>query len=227
MEAAAITTALKGSRRLILVLAAVVLVLVALGLLHRMIDIPELHRRAEGVNGVLVFALITVLPLAGFPVSVVHAVAGIRFGFGLGMMLVAVSIVLQLLASYALVKALPGFFNRRLASLRGRLPKATHHSLTLFTLLVPGVPYFAKNYVLPLAGVPLGIFLLWSVPLHIARSVIGVVFGDLSDNLTPGRIAGFVAYAAAITLACLWSFRRLQQRMQDPPPGAGGRTRPA
>lgn len=211
-------------RRIVLVAAAVI-GLIALVLVYRMIDMAALHQRAEGINGGLVFALMTVLPLAGFPVSVAHAVAGVRFGFGPGLALVAASIVLQLLTSYALVKAMPKLFARRLKPLQQRLPKGAHASVTQFTMLLPGVPFFAQNYVLPLVGVPLGIYLQWSIPIHIAKSAIGVVFGDMSDDLTPLRIAGFATYAIAITLACTWAFRRLQKRMQVTPPKARVRKR--
>src|SRR5687768_13498384 len=91
----------KVTRRRLVIFGAVIVALVGLVLLYRQIDMVALHQRAQGVNGVLVFALVTVLPLFGFPQSVAHAVAGVRFGFGPGLALVAVSIVLQLLASYA------------------------------------------------------------------------------------------------------------------------------
>lgn len=210
--------------RMVVKLVVAVLAIAALSLLYRQIDVAALHRRAEAINGIWVFVLMTVLPLVGFPVSVTHAVAGVRFGLGLGWALVAVSIVLQLLASYALVKSLPDFFSHRFERVRQRLPHTAHVPLTLFTLLLPGVPYFAKNYVLPLAGVPLRTYLLWSAPIHIARSIVGILFGDMSDHLTPARVTGFVIYALAITATCAWAFRRLQAQVQAPPPAAGDRT---
>lgn len=208
-------------RQAIIKLALVGLALAGVAWLWSRIDVAEIHRRAEGINGVTVFFLITVLPLVGFPVSVAHAVAGVRFGLLPGWPLVALSIVLQLLASYALVKGLPAFFSHRFEGIRQRLPHTAHVPLTLFTLLLPGVPYFAKNYVLPLAGVPLRTFLLWSAPIHIARSLVGIAFGDMSDHLTPLRVTGFALYTTALVLTCAWAFRRLQARIQDPPPAAG------
>jgi uncharacterized membrane protein YdjX (TVP38/TMEM64 family) len=99
--------------------------------------------------------------------------------------------------------------------------------VTQFTMLLPGVPYFAQNYVLPVIGVPLGTYMLWSVPIHIVRSIVGIAFGDMSDDLSPLHIAGFVAYFVVITVACTWAFRRLQARMKGPQPKAGGRKRRA
>lgn len=48
----------------------------------RYIEVDAVHAFADRQNGALVFALLTVLPLVGFPVSVLHIAAGIRFGFG-------------------------------------------------------------------------------------------------------------------------------------------------
>lgn len=214
-------------RRKLITIALVVLGCVAVTLLYRQIDVAAVHRRAEEINGVLVFALMTLLPLVGFPVSILHAVAGVRFGLPLGIPLVALSIVLQMLLSYAIVQLAPGFFARRLEPIRRRLPKAAHTPLTQFTMLLPGVPYFAQNYVLPLAGVPLGTYLLWGVPIHIARSIVGIAFGDMSDDLTPARLTGFAVYFVVVTAGCAWTFRRLQARMKDQRPKAGGRKRAA
>lgn len=210
-------------RRKILTFIGVVVACVALALVYRQIDVEALHARAREINGFLVFVLITVLPLFGFPVSVCHAVAGVRFGLGFGLLWVSASIVLQLLASYALVKIAPSFFARHMERYRKRLPKAAHAPLTQFTMLLPAVPYFAQNYVLPLVGVPLGTYLGWGALIHIVKSIIGILFGEMSDDLTPGRIAIFVGYAIAITLTTAWAFRRLQARIRDQQSAVGGR----
>jgi uncharacterized membrane protein YdjX (TVP38/TMEM64 family) len=186
-------------------------------LLYRIIDVQALHDQAQRMNGPSVFAAMVVLPLLGFPTSVLHAVAGVRFGVGPGLALAVSSIVLQLLISFAVVKMAPSFFERWTAPLRKRLPKTTHTPLTQFVLLLPGTPYFMQLYVLPLCGVPFRTYILWSLPLHGMRSIIGVVFGHESADLTPPKIAGFVVYSIFIGLTCAWSFRRLQRRMKDQP----------
>lgn len=197
--------------------ALAVLLCVGVAVLSSKIDVHDVHERTAQMNGAVVFILIVLLPLFGFPVTVMHMLAGIRWGTGMGLALVAASILLQLLASYGLVHVFRPLFEKRLAPLRKRLPKTAHRNLTLFTMLLPGVPYFAKNYVLPLAGVPLRTYLLWSFPLHVLRSSIGVLFGDASDELNAQRIAAFAAYFVVIALVCTWSFRRLQRQVHDQP----------
>ena len=203
-----------GLTRRRLVLAVILLGgLALLASYFRLTDLPALHHRAAEINGVLIFVLLAVLPLLGCPVSVAEAVAGVRFGLGPGIVVMAATILLHLLASFALVRALPGFFARRFEPLRRRLPPVAHDSLTVFTMLLPGVPYFAQNYVLPLVGIPLGTYLKWSLPIHLAKATVGIVFGHLSDSLTPARLAWFGLYGIVVTGASLLAFRRLQARL--------------
>jgi uncharacterized membrane protein YdjX (TVP38/TMEM64 family) len=190
-----------------------VIVCVGVGLLYRKFDIDTVHAYAERLNGGVAFLLLTVLPLAGCPVTVLHIVIGMRFGVKLGLLLVALSILLQLLASYVLVHFFREKFARRLEPVRKRIPRAAHGSMTLFTMLLPGVPYFAKNYVLPLLGVPFRTYLLICLPIHILRSSVAVIFGDFSDDLTPGRIAGLAVYFATTFFVAWWMFRRLRSQV--------------
>jgi uncharacterized membrane protein YdjX (TVP38/TMEM64 family) len=178
--------------------------------------LAQLHHQAgEFHAGIVILALMT-LPLVGIPVSVMHALAGAKFGWPLGLALVAVSIAVQLVASFLIVRAAPQFFKRRFAWLHERLPKAAHRSLTLFVLLLPGAPYFAQNYVLAGAGVPFGMFFAYAFAIHVARSVVGVIFGEWSGDLTPARAAVFAVYTLGITLACGLAFRRLRAQWHSP-----------
>lgn len=188
-------------------------VCIAAALLSRKIDVDTVHEYAEQLNAGVAFILLTVLPLAGFPITPLHVAVGIRFGTKLGLLLVAASVLLQLLASYALVHLFRDKFARRLAAVRKRIPHTAHSSMCLFTMLLPGVPYFAKNYVLPLLGVPLRTYLAICLPIHVARSGVAIIFGDKSDDLTPGRIAGLSAYYAITLFVSWWMFRRLRSQM--------------
>jgi uncharacterized membrane protein YdjX (TVP38/TMEM64 family) len=96
------------------------------------------------------------------------------------------------------------------------LPRAAHRSLTLFIMLLPGAPYFAQNYVLAGAGVPFRIYFGYAFSIHVARSLVGVIFGEWSGDLTPGRAAIFGAYMIGITLTCGLAFRRLRRQWRSP-----------
>lgn len=185
--------------------------------------LADLHDRAADFNGAAVVAALTVLPLVGVPVSVMHAITGAKFGWAVGLPLVLASILVQMVASYALVRIAPDFFARRFARLRQRLPATTHRSLTLFTILLPGAPYFAQNYLLAVVGVPFRVFLGYCFPIHAGRSLIGILFGEWSGHLTPARGAVFAAYAVGVTVACGLAFRRLRAQLKNQPPAVGGR----
>jgi len=205
----------------------VVPIITGLIILSCTVDIETVHTQADKLNGVVAFLLLTVLPLVGFPVSLLHVTAGIRFGTAWGLTLVATSILLQLLASYGLVHWKKKYFERKFKTLREQIPPAAHGPMTLFTLLLPGVPYFAKNYVLPLAGVPLRTYLLWCLPIHIARAAVAVILGDESDRLTPARIAAMACYAVAVLGASWWAFRRMKAKIADQPKAADDRKKRA
>lgn len=198
-------------------------------LIYSQIDVHELHRQAARMPAGGAFALLTVLPLFGFPASVLHVAAGIRFGAGLGLALVSLSIAVQLLVSYGIVHLWRERFERArwLTKLRKRIPQGAHASICVFTVLLPGAPFTAINYVLPLMGVPLRTFFFCCLPIHTLRSTITVVFGDQSDQLTPGRLAALVAYALLIFSASWWMYRRMRRQFEGRPAAAGDPKQPA
>lgn len=207
-------------------IASGVIILAAIGgLIYSQIDVHELHRQAARLPAAVAFACLAVLPLVGFPASLLHVAAGIRFGAALGLALVSLSICLQLLASFAIVHVWRARFERArwVERVRRRIPKGAHASICVFTVLLPGAPYAAINYVLPLVGVPLRTFLLCCLPLHTLRSTVTVVFGDQSDELTPARLAALGAYALTILGTSWWMYRRLRRQFENQPAAAGDR----
>lgn len=205
----------------------IAVVAIALGVAFGRIDVHAVHAYAERLNGFVAFALLVVLPLVGFPASVLHVVAGMRFGAGLGLVLVAVSIGLQLLASYALVHRWRDRFARRFGDLRRRIPRGAYPSICVFAVLLPGAPFAAINYVLPLIGVRLRTFLLCCWPLHALRSTVTVLLGDQSDKFTPTRLAVLGAYALGLGVGSWWVYRRLRRQLANPPAAADDRMQPA
>lgn len=213
-------------RRIALVIA-VALGLVAFIAFRDQLNLASLHAHALEMNSAMVLVSLFLLPLLGFPVSVMHAVTGAKFGLPWGMTFVGLSIAFQLFASYGIVRLWPQFFAERFAWLRKKLPPATHRSLTLFTLLLPGAPYFAQNYTLAIARVPFWLFFRFAFPIAWARSMIGVIFGQWSGHMTPGRVTFFVIYTATIMLICGLAFRRLRAQLRNPPRAGNGRKRSA
>lgn len=204
-----------------------VVVIAGLALLHHHVDVAQVRATAETLPGWLCFLLLVGLPMTGFPATALHVGAGLRFGVSLGLAFVWLSILLQLLASYGLVHWHRAFFAKRFKSIREKIPHGAHAPVTVFTMLIPGAPYFAQNYVLPLIGVPLRIYIGISLPIHAVRSTVAVILGGQSHELTPGRVLAMLAYGTLILLASWWALRRLKAALANQPRVEGGRKQPA
>lgn len=204
-----------------------VVLLVAAGLLSGWIDVEAIQTRAQDMHPGVALALLIVLPVVGFPASVLHVAAGIRFGAAWGLVLVALSIGLQLLVSYAVVHRWRDAFARRFAGIRRRIPPGAHASVCVFAVLLPGAPFAAVNYVLPLIGVRLRTYLLCCWPLHVLRSTVTVLLGGEAGRFSPARLGVLAAYAAGLALGSWWVYRRLRRQLGDPPSAGDDRMQPA
>src|SRR3954468_12997432 len=72
-------------------------------LIYSQVDLGKVQAQAARLPASVAFLALVILPLLGFPASLLHIASGIRFGAPLGLALVSLSILLQLLASYAIV----------------------------------------------------------------------------------------------------------------------------
>ncbi|WP_438480514.1 hypothetical protein [Oleiharenicola lentus] len=196
-------------------LAAVVLVALGVSIFWGRVDFETIHANIKSIPGGWAFLAMVILPLVGCPATVVNIGAGLRFGIAGGLPLVVLAIVLHQFLAFGLVRLMPGVFTKLVAPIRKRLPQASHTSLTIFSALLPGVPYWMQVYALPLIGVPLRTILLCSVPFHTVRSLLALVGAGVSDHLNAWWIAGLVVYAAVLLTACAWAGRRVQQQVAE------------
>jgi uncharacterized membrane protein YdjX (TVP38/TMEM64 family) len=198
----------------LLIRALIVVVAVgALSFFWSRLDLADLHARAKALPGLAVIAAITFLPLVGFPVSWLHLIAGVRFDFLGGMLVVAVTSVLHHVLGWALVRVLPERFFSRLAPWREKLRGAGHRDATLLCCLLPGMPYTVQLYLMPVIGVPFHLMFGLSAALHTARAVVTILFGDISDDLTPPRIAALVAYYVVLFTVSALALRGLRRSL--------------
>lgn len=199
--------------RLLLRAILVIAIVGTLSFFWSRLDLADLHARAKALSGVGVIAAITLLPLVGFPVSWLHLIAGVRFDFMGGMLVVAVTSVLHHVLGWALVRLLPARFFSRLDPWREKLRGAGHRDATLLCCLLPGMPYTVQLYLMPVIGVPFPLMFGLSAVLHTARAVVTILFGDLSDDLTPARIAGLVAYYIVLFAVSALALRGLRRSL--------------
>lgn len=200
------------SRLLARFLAAVVAVAVV-SLLWGRIDIDEIHARAKAVPAVGVIAAIAVLPLIGFPVSILHLVAGVRFDFWSGILVVGATTAIHHLLGWTLVRVLPRRWFERLDPWRKKLRGAGYLDVTLLCCLLPGMPYTVQLYLKPLVGTPLWLILGLSTLLHTARAVVTILLGDISADLTPGKIAALAVYYVLLFAVSAVALRHLRRTL--------------
>jgi len=218
-----VRTSVFSLRRIWKFLVVIAVIAAIWAMVGGVVNMHVVHEKAAQLNGGVAFVLLVLLPLIGFPVAILHFAMGIRFGIWLGLGLVALSIPLQLAAFYGLVHWQKEFFRDKFKGLRGRIPPGAHDAMAVFTLLIPGAPYFAQNYALALMGVPFRVALRWAFPLNLLRAVVTILVGDQSEHLTPGRIAWIALYALMLVGASWWAYRRLQSRLPGRPRAGSGR----
>jgi uncharacterized membrane protein YdjX (TVP38/TMEM64 family) len=172
-----------------LAVAAVALAVVAGVLLrgmdyHRLID-PAMAL-IRGVGPWTFFIAMALLPAAAVPMLTFSLTAGPVFGerLGLGAVVAAglAAATFNLLLTYWLARrALRPWLARMLERLGYRLPQLDSADLTDLIVILrvtPGVPFFAQNYLLGLAGVPAGRYLAISCPIVWSYTAGFIVFGD-------------------------------------------------
>lgn len=197
-------------RMLVRSLLAVVLV-AAVSFFWGRLEIAELHARAKSLPGLAVIAAITVLPLVGFPVSFLHLIAGVRFDFWGGILVVALTTLFHHVLGWALVRVLPRRWFQRIEPWRRKLGGGAYLDTTLLCCLLPGMPYTVQLYLKPLIGTPFYLMFGLSPLLHTARAVVTILLGDMSDKLTPPRVAALAVYYATLFTVSVLSLRRLRR----------------
>lgn len=186
-------------------------------------DLPAVFMQ---LNVALLLTLMAVLPIVGFPITLVYLAAGVRFGPLLGGAVVAGVTAVHLLGTRWIARR---FLREPLErSLGGRgyhlpeVPEGDEAGLAVMGVLVPGLPYFVRNYLLAIADIPLATFLAVCVPLYVARAYVVIFLGDLSQAPSSRGFALLGAIYALKLGACgwvLWRMRRHYLRRRAVPAG--------
>jgi uncharacterized membrane protein YdjX (TVP38/TMEM64 family) len=175
-----------------LIVAAVVLALLVIASVGvgRHFDVGSQMRRCVGffrdAGAWPFFAAMAVLPAVGFPVSAFNVVAGPVFGPTMGVAGViacgSLAIAVNLAGCYWLaagaMRPLMERLVKRLGYALPELPMGTAWEIILMVRIIPGPPLFLQNYLLGLARVPFGIYLLVSLLVQVAFLTATVTAGD-------------------------------------------------
>ncbi len=176
-------------------------------------EVPEALQR---VNRPLALLIMATLPVVGFPISAVYLAAGAIFGPWVGGLVVTAVTLIHVLATHVLARTvLRGVIERWRRKWKEKLPDIPpeeHATLVAMIVIVPALPYLARNCLLALSGVPLRRLLGVGVPLYVARSYVTIFLGNLGNDpsLRAMVILGAV-FCVKLGISALL-FRRLKQR---------------
>lgn len=183
----------------------------------------DLHRALLGLNVVALLVLLVVLPPFGFSVSVIYLVIGARFGPLLGGAVVTGITAAHLLIQHVIGRTfLRDRIERYLAERKHHLPhvpEGENAMVSLMAVLVPGLPYFVRNYLLALSDVPLRIYFSVALPIYVARSYLTLFFGDLASNISTQRVVvlgGVFVLKLGISAYVIWRLRRRLKAARSP-----------
>lgn len=199
-------------------------VLVALGVCAALyctdFDWQRIPRAMERLNTAVLLPLSATLPLVGFPISLVYLSLGARFGPMGGPAVVAAITAVHLIATHLIARS---FLRKRLTDfIEGRghkvpqVPKGENVSVSLIVMLAPGLPYFIRNYVLGLSGIPLRVYFCVALPVHLLRSFVVLFLGDLGSAPSGrGAVLLGIIYATkfAIFAVVAWRLRLRHRRL--------------
>jgi|GEM_PF-640188 len=204
-------------------IALIVAALAALGVaLISQFGWSHMQDQLAQLNPAIAILAMAVLPLFGFSVAVVYVVAGAKFGFWMGGLIITGITVVHLVASHAIARSfLRAPLQRLLARRKHHLPEfppSESRSIALMASLVPGPPYFVRNYLLALTNIPLRTYFWICLPVYVVRSYVTLSLGDLSHDMSGEKLALLLAVYLVKLAICGYLLQRLRQRLKGTHP---------
>ena len=122
------------------------------------------------------------LPIFPIPLSPFYLIIGTIYGVGFSLIATAVVIFINLsLAHYLATGFLRPVIDNIISKYSFTIPKVyptEYIKLSIALRIAPGIPYFLKNYLNSLAGVPLKSYLLISWPLEMLWALAFILLGE-------------------------------------------------
>jgi uncharacterized membrane protein YdjX (TVP38/TMEM64 family) len=160
------------------------------------------------LSPLLFIMLMVFLPMFGFPISVFLIVAGIKFGIFHAVLLWLFILLLHALTGYAAAKHLRPLLKKMLNNTLGyKIPAvpAEHEAMFSFLFLaIPGIPYAAKNYLLPLAGVSVRYCVVMNCLVQSLLGLPFIILGKSGAELNPTLFAIAIFLLTILFLLLTW-----------------------
>lgn len=144
-------------------------------------------------NWFIFAALMTVLPIIGAPISIFLVMVGMMFGLTGGIILTGLLMLLHLFVTYYLTHS---FLRPMVIGLLDRfsldipkLPQKGGYRLSFIFMVIPGLPYSVKNYLLALSDLTLKPYVLISWLTQFGTSIPFIILGKGVAELNPTILA--------------------------------------
>lgn len=176
------------------------------GLKPVLVEMAGMIRSEETPVGVFI-ALMAVLPIIGFPLSLFLVAAGLKFGLPGGMAVLAAAMPIHLAGAYLLARLLRNpilGFARKAGYDPPQIPASRAATFAFVFFAIPGIPYALKNLLLPLGGIPFRVyfFIGWIVQWVMGIPFMGV--GDSAARMNPYVLGGSLALLLMGYLLIRW-----------------------
>jgi uncharacterized membrane protein YdjX (TVP38/TMEM64 family) len=166
------------------------------------------------------FIFMALAPAIGLPVTPFFVLAGVSFGKGPGVIGSLIALGVNLALCYQIARRMRPMFSSllkrfgwELPDLSGRERKSARFALAV--KLAPGIPQFAKNYALGVAGVPFWVYFVLSMLISGLYGVLLVVLGGSLFEHDRRQLIWVAVGALALGLL-LWLLRRRSARDAEP-----------
>jgi len=219
-------------QKLIILLSAILggIAVVALALYFTDLEFEDIKNwiqfwteKIQALPAVLFFLMLALLPLAGFPITPLFIIAGVRFGIAWAIPFSLTALAANLaLAHWISTRLLHSFIQKLASKWDYDIPKVGQDNAKKWILVIRlcGAPLAVQNYILGLSYVPFWPY-LWISVLVQAPVVIGIiVFGE--SFLTGNFAKAFLGVAVLVIALVAVSFVR--KRYAQPKPGPADTT---
>ena len=154
------------------------------------------------------------LPVLGIPVSLFCIMAGVKFGFGWGMLVIGIAMLGHMLMCFAAMHSYIKPLVKRFLDRRGYQTPALNTSSqvnwAIGLVALPVLPYMVKNILVASGTLPLRTYLMINWPLQLLHAVPYVMFSGAvkSQNLT-------LMWVAIGMFLVFWIGARVLQKRQN------------
>lgn len=166
---------------------------------------------SESMPPLFFIGAMLVLPVFGFTISAFLVLGGMIFGVTQFILIWILILPLHVLAAYFIARwvrtPLTEFFCHRLGVRIPNIPPEHVAKFSFLFLAFPGLPYAAKNYILPLAGVPFRYSVIMNT---VVQGLIGLPFIILGKSAAKIDLTAF-----NITLAVMVAIYILRWWLRD------------